>query len=223
MVTQPSATSQNCSNSFHSIGKDDIPGFEDVEDSDGDGLSIEAQGHEEEEATNSQANSNSNLGKVVESPSSNDSRQHTTSRTRTKTVSFSQNGYSEEICKVNQHLRALGEDVSNDEVSQASQPPPGFEKHVIDHTNGDSTPIQNDNDLAPANYKEALLQGISPPASPASTPESLVRLAHDSLQIGELLGVKVIGNLDAAIPRITEPLKKSRAKARSFTKERSAH
>ena len=194
-----------------------------MEDSDEDGFPNEVQVHEEEEAPNSQANSNSNLRRDEESPSSNDSWQHTTSRTRAKIASFSQNGYLEEICKVNQHSRALGKEASHDEVSQASQPPPGFEKYANDHIHRDSNHIQKDLTLTPTNYKEALLHGPSSPASSVSTPESLVRLAHDSLQIGEILGVKVIGNLEAAVSRITEPLKKSRAKARDSSKGRKAH
>ena len=208
MVSQPNASNQNHPNSFQSKDKEVIPGFEDVEDSDEVEFSSAAQGQEEEEADNGQANSNSNTVKDVEPTNSND-----ISRTRTKTASFSQNGYSEEICKVNLHLRALGDAVSNDEVSQVSQPPPGFEKYCIDHSTGVSTPN---------NYKEALLQGISSPASPTSTLESLVKVAQDSLKIGELLGVKVIENLDAAISRITEPLKKTRAKAKDSAKKRSA-
>ena len=210
MVSHPSGRYQNHLSSYHSTEEKDIPGFEDVEDSNGDEHSIAAQDQKEEENINSQANSNSKPGQVVESPTINDSRKYTISGTKTKTASFSQNGYSEEIRKVNSHLRALGEDVSIDEDAQASQPPPGFEKKGIDHRKVLSTPI---------NYKGALLQGNASPSSLASTPSSLVKLAHESLQIGEMLGVKVIGNLDAAIARITEPLKKHRAEARRATKD----
>ena len=212
MASQPSG--MNHQNSLHSSGKEDIPGFEDVEDSEGEELPVATQEQEEEESTNSQANSNSNSGKVVESPNSYGSRQDTTSGTRTKTASFSQNGYSEEIRKVNLHLSALGKEVSNDEASQVSQPPPGFENQMTAHTKSVSTPN---------NYKEALLHGIPLTSSPTSSPDSLVKLAHNSLQIGELLGVKVIENLDTAISRITEPLKRNRAKARSNTEERPTH
>jgi len=46
--------------------------------------------------------------------------------------------------------------------------------------------------------------------STTETSESLVRLAHESLQIGEILGIRVIGNKQVAISRITKPLKKNR-------------
>ena len=57
--------------------------------------------------------------------------------------------------------------------------------------------------------------------SSSSTPESLVKLAKESLQIGELLGVRVTRNVEAAISRITTPLKKLRnkgKKSKRFTK-----
>uniref|UniRef100_A0A7C9A347 Uncharacterized protein n=1 Tax=Opuntia streptacantha TaxID=393608 RepID=A0A7C9A347_OPUST len=47
------------------------------------------------------------------------------------------------------------------------------------------------------------------------TSESLKHLAHESLQLGEILGVKVIGDYEAAISRITKPLKKIRSKKKS--------
>ena len=47
------------------------------------------------------------------------------------------------------------------------------------------------------------------------TSESLKHLAHESLQIGEILGVKVIGDYEAAISRIIKPLKKNRSKKKS--------
>ena len=65
-------------------------------------------------------------------------------------------------------------------------------------------------------YKKALLQAQS--ESSTSTSESLIELAKKSLQIGELLGVRVIGDVDAAISRITTPLKKSRKQEKRSNK-----
>jgi len=45
-----------------------------------------------------------------------------------------------------------------------------------------------------------------------------VQLAHDSLKFGELLGVRVIGNVEAAISRIVTPLKKIRRQGKKLKK-----
>jgi len=57
-------------------------------------------------------------------------------------------------------------------------------------------------------YKNILLHSNS--ESPKSTPESLVKLAKEALQVGELLGARVTGSVEAAISRITTPLKQVR-------------
>ena len=44
----------------------------------------------------------------------------------------------------------------------------------------------------------------------SKTTESMAKLALESLAIGELLGVKVIGKKDVALKRITSGLKKER-------------
>jgi len=235
---------------------EDIPGFEDVAESDNEDFNNGIQFHEGEEAAeDSQTNSNSNSNVVAskEAPSSNDSRQCTPSRTKTKTVSFSQNCYSEEICKVSQHLRNMGNVESSDDSQQVSQPPPGFESGHHRHTSHMETVDKSFNDVTPmegnkvtsaplgcvkglkfrgtkhaqhvrnvkANYKKALLNVPSTSTSTDSTSESLVRLAHESLQIGELLGVKITGDIEAAVSRITKPLKKSKVKEKGPRKERS--
>lgn len=71
-----------------------------------------------------QSNSNSKL-EVEELRDSKEDCIHSASRT--KTVSFSQYGYSKEVLKLSQHLQAL-EDVSQ-------PPPPGFENEGINHKN----------------------------------------------------------------------------------------
>ena len=55
-------------------------------------------------------------------------------------------------------------------------------------------------------YKEALLNVKSEASS--NTSESLIELAKESLHFGELLGLRVTGDVEAAISRITTPLKK---------------
>jgi len=146
----------------------------------------------------------------------------------------------------------MGNEESHDELSQASQPPPGFEgeffKHAShkslnnnsplvgseanlpipavyekDHKHRGSKHIQNDPTVVKPSYKKALLHVPSTPTSSDSTSKSLVRLAHDSFQIGELLRVRVTGDLEAAVSRITKPLKKNKAKARGALKEREDH
>ena len=42
------------------------------------------------------------------------------------------------------------------------------------------------------------------------TTESMFKLAEEALQMGDLLGVKVIGHRDNAVKRITDTLKSSR-------------
>jgi len=65
-------------------------------------------------------------------------------------------------------------------------------------------------------YKEALLNDQSEASS--STSESLIELAKKSLQVGELLGLRVTGDVEAAISRITTPLKKSRKQGKRSKK-----
>jgi len=208
------------------------------------------------------SNSNSKVGKVQEPLRSNGSRQITPSRTRAKTVSFSNNGYSEEICKVRHHLRRMAAQEFNEESSPVSQPPPGFEfesQKYDSHTqavdqaprevelieesgelnnspiianvqprHGFVTPsgISEQDQQVTANVddrindKRALLQGPLSSTYTEATSESLKQLAHESLQIGEILGIRVIGDYEAAVSRITKPLKKNKGKKRSTTKGR---
>ena len=80
----------------------DILGFEDIDDD------VSNRKHVEEVEETPASQTNSNVAKEKEPPGSNGSRQHAASGTRTKTASFSQNGYSDEILKVEQLLRAEG-------------------------------------------------------------------------------------------------------------------
>ena len=76
--------------------------------------------------------------------------------------------------------------------------------------------INNEVVVPKQSFKKGLLQPNS--ESSSSTPESLVKLAQASLQFGELLGVRVTGNMQAAISRITTPLKKLRKKSKQARK-----
>ena len=168
-------------------------------------------------------------------------------------MSFSQNGYEEELLKVEHHLRSLGNRREKEGAQHEgdSTPPPGFEsgkrkyysnsinpKETISKSNNgqerpndrglseQSNPVHSpkimnvdravdsidtkEDASQKRSYKSALLQNNA--ESSSSTPESLVKLAKESLHIGELLGIRVTGNVEAAISRITTPLKKLRNK-----------
>uniref|UniRef100_A0A7C9AUC6 Uncharacterized protein n=1 Tax=Opuntia streptacantha TaxID=393608 RepID=A0A7C9AUC6_OPUST len=217
---------------------DHVPGFEDIEDieeSENDNIHTGNQvqaGEEEDEL----ANSNSKVGKAQESPRSNESRQVTPSLTRTKTVSFSIIGDSEEIRKATHHLRSLAAQDSKEGSSPISQPPPGFEfesqnspvaakaqtNNGMVFPSGNSEQDQQEDvnvDEVPPSKRELMKE----PASSNSTEvtsESLKQLAHKSLQFGEILGVKVIGDYEAAVSRTTKPLKKNRGKKRGAAEKR---
>jgi len=247
------------------IQKEDdyVPGFEDIE---GDKESEnhnnfvgnqEQMGEEEAELSNS----NSKSWKGQESPRNKESRQATPSITRTKTVSFSCVGDSEEVYKARRHIKHLTAQGANDEVNEGSfsisQPPPGFEFEsqspplvVTDRTNNERSLRSEDLDnhhnerTKVKDYKRALLneqhcskhtqlgseninkdngQGLQQVQDPSNTTEetseSLKQLAHESLQVGEILGIKVIGDYEAALSRITKPLKKNRSKKRVMQNE----
>jgi len=240
----------------------DVPGFEDIEDNmsnnefEDEVRKSPAVQIFEDEVRKSPTVQIFSKGEVDKGPQgSYDNGQMNSSATKTKTVSFSQNGYSVEIMKVNQHLSAL----ENRKVQEESQhdsdslPPPRFEsgkaknnltyddqtepafediegqlkvpetelsdqayalgpqRSVGEHQSADTHP--NTESLPhKLSYKKILLQSNS--ESSSSTPESLVNLAKESLQVGELLGVRVTGSVEAAISRITTPLKQLRKKSK---------
>jgi len=225
--------------------KEDIPGFEDVADSNGgddDNPNNDLQGQAEQEDEEVLSNSNSKMMQVQQSLRNNDSSNWSLSKTRTKTASFSNNGYSEEMWKVRHHLNAKAAQEFNVEAPTDSQPPPGFEfitqKHKPCNHTVEKSPIQDtivedsccQNQTSErvrskvqtyvdqvitagkGNSKAAKTLQQAPTASDSSdsTSESLKQLAHESLKVGEILGVKVIGSYEAALSRITKPLKKAR-------------
>jgi len=102
------------------------------------------------------------------------------------------------------------------------QPPPGFEFESpnspsvanVQTSTGMVIPSgiveqdQQEDELITS--KKELLQEPTSTNSTEITSESLKQLAYESLQVGELLGVKVIGDYDAVVSRITKPLKKNK-------------
>ena len=182
---------------------DHVPGFEDLEDieeSEDENFhsNHQDQGRVEEDDL---PNSNSKIRQGQGSHSSNDSKQDNTSPTKTKTVSFSI-GNSEEICRARQQLMTLAAQECNEGSSPTSLPPPGFEFE---------SPTSAQLEKNQPNCEVA--QEVS--NSTEVTSDSLRKLAHESLAVGELLGVKVIGDYKAALSRITKPLKKNKGWQRS--------
>jgi len=120
-----------CTNKDDKLSDNMAPGFEDIDDN------ISHHGAEDEEQSPCPVQNFSNETRVEETTSSNSSRQHALSKTRTPTVSFSQNGYSEEIFKVQQHLSKIAATKEVEELSKQhdSQLPPGFEFEVEKDTN----------------------------------------------------------------------------------------
>ena len=243
-----------CTNKVDQSSDNSVPGFEDIDDN----ISHHKVEDGDEEQSPYPVQNFSNETRVEESSSSKDSRQQAISRTRTPTVSFSQNGYSEEVFKVQQHLRktSVTKEAEQSQSLHDSQPPPGFgfvnEKEInlqqltearqpmskacLSHqqevdeeclgTQSNSccrefieqdcaNQLQQEEQEASKklNFKKALTQT---PESSNSSSESLVQLAYDSLKFGELLGVRVTGNVEAAISRIVTPLKKIRRKGKKL-------
>jgi len=234
----------------HEESKSDIPGFEDIGDN------IRNTGEEDAEGWNREIQNGPEEEEDKESQGSYGSGHKDTSNTRTKTVSFSQNGYEEELLKVEHHLRLLGkrkEKEGSQPEEDSTSPPPGFELEMQNNhsnsikvngdisKNNDGQEKTNDRGLSEQSnpvyspsfmnedragisidnsedanqkrsYKIALLQNNA--ESSSSTPESLVKLAKESLHIGELIGIRVTGNVEAAISRITTPLKKIRKRSK---------
>jgi len=186
---------------------DHVPGFEDLE------------AIEESESENSHSNNHGKVGEVEaelsisnskarkgqESHRSNESKQANSSTTKTKTVSFIA-GNSEEFCRDRKHLMTLAAQEGNEGSCPTSLPPPGFDFES-------PIPAQVENNLS--NSEE--VQEVN--NSTEVTTDSLKQLAHESLQVGELLGVKIIGDYKAALSRITKPLKKNKGKIRSSAQQ----
>jgi len=87
----------------HEASNNDIPGFEDIDDN----ISNHVD-EDEADATRSPVQIFSKGATAKEPQGSYGSGHIDSIGTRTKTVSFSQNGYSEELLKVEHHLRTSG-------------------------------------------------------------------------------------------------------------------
>ena len=178
---------------------------------------------------------------------------------RTKTASFSQNGYSEEVFKISQHLREeVNERVIVEGVEEVQAALGSMEinaNHVsvpfisqakslgrADHIQGkDSARSSQETDTAlpgfevlqvnrgkkqaksqsKSKYDRGVVRSDNKDAQSSSsneTTESMLKLAQESIQVGELLGVQVIGNKQAAVDKITEHLKKKKTQSKNSHK-----
>ena len=242
----------------------EVPGFEDLEDIEGMQGSNERHRNpleEGEEMVNLGVKLNSN-SKAEGDKSIKDDDQQEVRGSRTITASFSQNGYSEELVKVSQHLKKGTAGLPQSQEDSEVQAPPGFEK-IIDNqvkemnanllntqdqefgvqgVAKDKTRQQRDTITSSEKHlkinEKQLNQGLQQtkttrkkkPASKVSnvshspneserTTGSMIQLAVESLQIGELLGVRVVGNKKAAVARITDHLKSRKAQGKIIQKQ----
>ena len=242
----------------------EVPGFEDLEDIEGMQGSNERHRNpleEGEEMVNLGVKLNSN-SKAEGDKSIKDDDQQEVRGSRTITASFSQNGYSEELVKVSQHLKKGTAGLPHTQEDSEVQAPPGFEK-IIDNqvkemnanllntqdqefgvqgVAKDKTRQQRDTITSSEKHlkinEKQLNQGLQQtkttrkkkPASKVSnvshspneserTTGSMIQLAVESLQIGELLGVRVVGNKKAAVARITDHLKSRKAQGKIIQKQ----
>jgi len=95
-------------------------------------------------------------------------------------------------------------------VSSELNAPPGFENYLTKNTRkkGLSRAIKKSHQGVVTRSKK----GTQPTSSPAAsgTPESLVRLVNESLDVGELLGVRITRNRQSVVRRLTRSLKNQR-------------
>jgi len=83
--------------------------------------------------------------------------------------------------------------------------PPGFERPTRAFIGKKKSSNQK-----PRGTRENFSSGQSATVSSRRPSDSLQKLAKEALHIGELLGLKVVQNEKAAVPRITKTLNKSR-------------
>ena len=225
---------QNPKLSMHSNSIEDkdsnsgVPGFEDIEGIDAC-ISSQRKFDEEGEGSpekieNLNSNSNGTAGNRV-----NDQDQHVSISSRTKTASFSQIGNSEEIFKISRQLRKADKEKINAEREMVVQgalvsssqdtvsAPPGFEAAKVNKVNSQAQA------KAQMESKQRRVGNRKETSTPQSsntneTTESMLRIAQESLQVGELLGVRVIGNKKVAVKRITDHLKETKAQRKSPVK-----
>ena len=80
-----------------------------------------------------QISPNSNLKVAIERPAASTNQEIIYSRARTKTVSFSQNEYTEELLKITQQPHSLGTEQT--QKSPEADEPPGHEKLHLSQAN----------------------------------------------------------------------------------------
>ena len=256
--------SRNVPNMEDNESNYEVPGFEDLEGikgMEGSNKSHSTPGKEDEEAEKlgdiSNSNSNALGDKIIK-----DDGQKEVMGSRTITASFSQNGYSEELFKISQHLKKGAAGMSHSQEDSEVQAPPDFESiignkdkemtvnssknqgQVIGLVGGLNNQSRKSQDTATSPGKhlhipeKQLNQGSQQvqqvktarkkkqasnvhhsSTESEGTTDSMIKLAEESLQVGELLGVRLVGNKKAAISRITDHLKKRKAQGKITQKQ----
>ena len=243
----------------------EVPGFEDLDDMEVYN-SNQRQWQEQDEGmskgecslnSNSNSNGSGNGSPISNSNPSgtgnrgiNDCAQKDDSYSRTKTVSFSQNDFSEELLKVSQKSRMATKEAINVQEDVEAQAPPGFEMRTANLLSS-STPKDNldrvqrkekgsdinsqNSHVEPPGFEKVKAKHVNQlktkpihkqtrtgrklsdsisSSSTNGTTESMLKIAHEALQVGELLGVRVIGNKKEAVARITDHLKQRKIQKR---------
>ena len=126
---------------------------------------------------------------------------------------------------IDNHDKALAEDLSNNQGQERGLN--GVAKHQARQS--------QDTDLSSKKYLQnpgkLLQQGLQQtktsrsnktaknahqyPEDTEDTTDSMIQIAEESLQVGELLGVRVVGNKKAAVARITAHLKTRKAQEKT--------
>ena len=111
-----------------------------------------------------------------------------------------------------------GHNCGNDKVSNSKDTdtaPPGFE--VNQGTKASAQPQKKTK--SKQGRCESCSESIGPQTSSSNdTTESMLKLAQESIQVGEMLGVRIIGNKRAAVERITDHLKIRKAQRKKSSK-----
>jgi len=87
--------------------------------------------------------------------------------------------------------------------------PPGFEKLKAERVDQRKSKSKHSRTRTGRQLGDSISS-----SSTNETTESMLRIAHESIQVGELVGVRVIGNKKGAIARITDHLKQRKAQER---------
>jgi len=196
-----------------------VPGFEDIEEH----TSNQGQRADQESPmiqASQNSNSTSNSAEVNRSPGTNVSSRkvvesprrspYAVSGSRTKTMAFSQNGYSEELLKVGHLLRTVCNGKLNDGSAQEIPPPPGFESVKIiegsDPVTSRSKPLRVD-DLIPVNGFDDVPESSPPGGANGSNGSiNVVRCSRGmNVEEGEQ-ATAVFQNLPNQVPNQGQPI-----------------